>query len=124
MVGMPAEKPFGEAEFFRVMLTGRIEVLQHDQLVQAPSYNGSYSTRHFTTWLLRTAPDSAIVAIPYEEKAFAQHVAGLFVDNPLLCQRIRAGLVGQDDFKRIIYAYLFKQEIEQVSYEQAANIFR
>lgn len=123
MAGAPDERPFGEADFFRVMLTGRIEVLQHDQLVQ--SYSGAQSTtNHINTWLLRPSPDAATVALPYERNAFAQHAAGLFVDNPLLCQRIRAGLVGPDDFKRIIYAYLLKKDIEQVSYEEAANIFR
>ncbi|MBC6607029.1 hypothetical protein H8B13_09380 [Hymenobacter sp. BT188] len=119
MVGAPTEKPFGEAEFFRVMLTGRIQVLQHDQLMRSHNTVG-----HLNIWLLRMSPESAIVGLPYEQSAFAQHASTLFVDNPLLCQRIRAGLVGPDDFKRIIYAYLFKREIEQVSYEEAANIFR
>ena len=44
-------------------------------------------------------------------------------DYPALCQRIRASLEGPDDFKRIIYAYAFRQNISEISFERAATIF-
>ena len=62
--------------------------------------------------------------MPTEEKAFARHAAAFFVDYPPLAQRIRAGLVGPTDFKRIVYSYVFRKEIDQVTYEEAATLFR
>jgi hypothetical protein len=125
VAGMPAMIPFGETDFFRVVLKGRLQVLEHDQLVPG-SYNAQYGggPQHSLMWVMRPVDGVDFVVIPWQQQAFAQHVAGLFVDNALLCQRIRAGLVGPDDFKRIIYAYIFKKEIEQVTYEDAATIFQ
>ena len=62
--------------------------------------------------------------MPTEEKAFARYAAAFFVDYPPLAQHIRAGLVGATDFKRIVYSYVFRKEIDQVTYEEAATLFR
>ncbi|MFC7669180.1 hypothetical protein ACFQT0_18850 [Hymenobacter humi] len=121
VAGMPSTNPFGDVDFYRVVLTGKLQVLEHDQLVPG---QGGYGPAHSLTWALRPAGETDVVVLPTEETAFAQFTAGFFSDYPPLAQRIRAGLVGYADFKRIMYAYVFRREIEQVTYEQAATIFR
>lgn len=121
ILGMPNTMPFGEVDFYRVVLTGKFQIFEHDQLIA-----GGLNQRpvNVQAWVLRPPGESDLVVVPNEEKAFAQNMAGLFVDSPLLCQRIRAGFLGIGDFKRIIYAHVFKKEIGDVSYEVAATIFR
>ena len=121
IIGMPNTMPFGEVDFYRVVLTGKFQIFEHDQLIAGGLNQGPVNVK---AWVLRPPGESDLVVVPNEEKAFAQNMAGLFVDSPLLCQRIRAGFLGIDDFKRIIYAYVFKKEIGDVSYEVAATIFR
>ena len=121
IIGMPNTMPFGEVDFYRVVLTGKLQIFEHDQLIAGGLNQGPVNVK---AWVLRPPGESDLVVVPNEEKAFAQNMAGLFVDSPLLCQRIRAGFLGIDDFKRIIYAYVFKKEIGDVSYEVAATIFR
>ena len=121
ILGMPNTMPFGEVDFYRVVLTGKFQIFEHDQLIAGGLNQGPVNVQ---AWVLRPPGESDLVVVPNEEKAFAQNMAGLFVDSPLLCQRIRAGFLGIDDFKRIIYAYVFKKEIGDVSYEVAATIFR
>ena len=121
ILGMPNTMPFGEVDFYRVVLTGKLQIFEHDQLIAGGLNQGPVNVQ---AWVLRPPGESDLVVVPNEEKAFAQNMAGLFVDSPLLCQRIRAGFLGIDDFKRIIYAYVFKKEIGDVSYEVAATIFR
>ena len=121
LAGEPMTLPFGDAAFFRVMLKGKLQVLQYDQLV--PGMGPQYGPSHYLAWVLRPAPESDLVVLPGEETAFARHVPAFFIDNPLLAQRIRAGLVGRNNFKRIVYSYIFRKEVEQVSYEEAATIF-
>ena len=121
ILGMPNTMPFGEVDFYRVVLTGKLQIFEHDQLIVGGLNQGPVNVK---AWVLRPPGESDLVVVPNEEKAFAQNMAGLFVDSPLLCQRIRAGFLGIDDFKRIIYAYVFKKEIGDVSYEVAATIFR
>lgn len=123
VAGMPTIKPFAETDIYRVVLTGKLQVLEHDQLVVTQGPYGP-SQSHEGAWLLRPVGTTDLVIVPAEDKAFAQHVAPFFVDNPALAQRIRAGLLGIGDFERIVYAYVFKKEIEQVSYEEAVTIFR
>lgn len=131
IAGRPAELPFGEAAFFKVKLAGSIDVWEHDQLVAggvqpggAPGMPLATGPSHALAWVLRPAVGASPVAIPQNQTEFAQHMAALFVSNPVLCQRIRAGLDGPNDFKRIVYAYLLKKDITQVTYEEAATIFR
>ena len=62
--------------------------------------------------------------MPTDNHDFAQHAAAFFVDYPPLAQHIRAGLVGPTGFKRIVYSYVFRKEIDQVTYEEAATFFR
>ena len=120
--GQPTTMPFGEADVFRVVLKGKLEVLEHDRLVPGQgAYNGP---GHYRTWVLRPTQEADLVMMPTEEKAFARHAAAFFVDYPPLAQRIRAGLVGATDFKRIVYSYVFSKEIDQVTYEEAATLFR
>lgn len=121
ILGMPNTMPFGEVDFYRVVLTGKFQIFEHDQLIAGGLNQGPVNVQ---AWVLRPPGESDLVVVPNEENAFAQNMAGLFVDSPLLCQRIRAGFLGIDDFKRIIYAYVFKKEIGDVSYEVAATIFR
>ena len=121
ILGMPNTMPFGEVDFYRVVLTGKLQIFEHDQLIAGGLNQGPVNVQ---AWVLRPPGESDLVVVPNEENAFAQNMAGLFVDSPLLCQRIRAGFLGIDDFKRIIYAYVFKKEIGDVSYEVAATIFR
>ena len=121
ILGMPNTMPFGEVDFYRVVLTGKLQIFEHDQLIAGCLNQGPVNVQ---AWVLRPPGESNLVVVPNEENAFAQNMAGLFVDSPLLCQRIRAGFLGIDDFKRIIYAYVFKKEIGDVSYEVAATIFR
>ena len=121
ILGMPNTMPFGEVDFYRVVLTGKFQIFEHDQLIAGGLNQGPVNVK---AWVLRPPGEPDLVVVPNEEKAFAQNMAGLFVDSPLLCQRIRAGFLGIDDFKRIIYAYVFKKEIGDVSYEVAATIFR
>ena len=121
ILGMPNTMPFGEVDFYRVVLTGKLQIFEHDQLIAGGLNQGPVNVQ---AWVLRPPGESNLVVVPNEENAFAQNMAGLFVDSPLLCQRIRAGFLGIDDFKRIIYAYVFKKEIGDVSYEVAATIFR
>ena len=119
--GQPTTMPFGEADVFRVVLKGKLEVLEHDRLVPGQgAYNGP---GHYRTWVLRPTKEADLVMMPTEEKAFARHAAAFFVDYPPLAQRIRAELVGPTDFKRIAYFYVFRKEIDQVTYEEAATLF-
>lgn len=122
LAGNPMTVPFGEADIYRVVLTGKFQVLQHDQLV--PRYGQYEGPGHDLAWVLRPAGKADLVVLPSEEKAFAQEVPAFFIDNPALAQRIRAGLVGHTDFKRIVYAYVFRKEVEQVTYEEAGTIFQ
>ena len=129
LAGQPMAVPFGEADFYRVVLTGKFQVLQHDQLV--PAYGipgsglpGSEAPHHDLAWVLRPAGKTDLVVVPSEEQAFAREVPAFFIDNPDLAQRIRAGLLGPPDFKRIVYAYIFRKDVEQVSYAEAGTIFR
>lgn len=121
ILGTPNTMPFGEVDFYRVVLTGKLQIFEHDQLIAGGLNQGPVNVK---AWVLRPPDEPDLVVVPNEEKAFAQNMASLFVDSPLLCQRIRAGFLGIDDFKRIIYAYVFKKEIGDVSYEVAATIFR
>ena len=121
ILGMPNTMPFGEVDFYRVVLTGKFQIFEHDQLIAGGLNQGPVNVQ---AWVLRPPGESDLVVVPNEENAFAQNMTGLFVDSSLLCQRIRAGFLGIDDFKRIIYAYVFKKEIGDVSYEVAATIFR
>lgn len=120
--GQPTTNPFGEADVFRVVLKGKLEVLEHDQLVQNQGQYGGPG--HYRTWVLRPTKEANLVTIPTENEAFAKHVAAFFVDYPPLAQRIRAGLLGPADFKRIVYSYVFRKEIDLVTYEEAATLFR
>ncbi|ALW85790.1 hypothetical protein AUC43_12225 [Hymenobacter sedentarius] len=121
LAGQPMNLPFGDVAFFRVMLRGKLQVLQYDQLV--PGMSPQYGPSHYLAWVLRPTPEADLVVVPWEETDFARHMPAFFIDNPLLAQRIRAGLVGRNDFKRIVYSYVFRKEIEEVSYETAATIF-
>ncbi|MET4075824.1 hypothetical protein ABIB44_003092 [Hymenobacter sp. UYCo722] len=133
LAGQPMTVPFGEADIYRVVMTGKFQVLQHDQLVAdyrsgpafAPGYApGQYGgTHHNLAWVLRPAGQADLVVLPSEEKEFAREVPAFFIDNPALAQRIHAGLVGHPDFKRIVYAYVFHKDVEQVTYEEAGTIF-
>jgi hypothetical protein len=131
IAGRPTELPFGEAAFFKVKLAGSIDVWEHDQLVGGSVQPGGMSgmltstgPSHALAWVLRPAVEASPVAVPQNQAEFAKHMAALFVNNPVLCQRIRAGLDGPNDFKRIVYAYLLKKDITQVTYEEATTIFR
>ena len=120
--GQASAMPFGEADVFRVVLRGKFQVLEHDQLVPGQgAYNGS---DHYRTWVLRPTKEAELVRMPTDNDAFARHAAAFFVDYPPLAQRIRAGMVGPTDFKRIVYSYVFRKEIDQVTYEEAAALFR
>lgn len=130
LAGEPAARPLGDISLLKVVLQGKTQVFEHDQLVATTNYiatggtmYGGRSSAHVHTWVVRPNPQAELVAIPEKRDEFAQHVAGLFVDYPALCQRIRAGLEGPDDFKRIIYAYAFRQNISEISFERAATIF-
>jgi hypothetical protein len=120
VAGRATTQPFGEADIYRVVLTGKLQVLEYAQLVPSSTQYGPTVLR---SWVLRPTSEAELVIIPSEEKAFAKQVAPFFIDNPALTQRIRAGLVGHDDFKRIVYAYVFNKEVEQVTYELAATLF-
>ena len=123
LAGNPMTVPFGEADIYRVVLTGKFQVLQHDQLV--PGYAVRYDgPHHDLAWVLRPAGKADLVVLPSEEKAFAKEVPSFFIESPALAQRIRAGLVGYPDFKRIVYAYIFRKDVEQVTYEEADTIFQ
>jgi hypothetical protein len=74
--------------------------------------------------VLRPTKEADLVMMPTNNQEFAQHAAAFFVDYPPLAQHIRAGLVGPADFKRIVYSYVFRKEIDQVTYEEAATLFR
>ena len=119
VAGQPTTMPFGEADVYRVVITGKFQVLEHDRLV--PS---QYGAGHYRTWVLRPTKEADLVMMPTNNQEFAQHAAAFFVDYPLLAQHIRAGLVGPADFKRIVYSYIFRKEIDQVTYEEAATLFR
>jgi hypothetical protein len=134
LAGTPAARPLGKIALLKVVLRGNTQVFEHEQLLATTSYfigaggkvygsgnDGGYV--HVHTWVVRPRPQAELVAIPEGREEFARHVAGLFVEYPALCQRIRAGLEGPDDFKRIIYAYAFRQNISDVSFERAATIF-
>ncbi|TDN37287.1 hypothetical protein A8B98_04650 [Hymenobacter sp. UV11] len=132
LVGAPNAHPLGEFALLHLILKGQLQVLEHDQLVgstQAPHMGaggimyGGGGPQHLRTWVLRPTPTAELLAVPQGEQEFAQHMAGLFVAYPALCQRIRAGLEGPRDFKRIIYAFMLKQDITLVSFEKAATIF-
>jgi hypothetical protein len=126
LAGHPMTVPFGETDIYRVVMTGKFQVLQHDQLVlnygAGPGQYGGLS--HDFAWVLRPAGQADLVVLPSEDKAFAQEAPAFFIDNPDLAQRIHAGLVGHPDFKRIVYAYIFRKAVEQVTYEEADTIFR
>ena len=122
VAGIPTIKPFGETDIYRVVLTGKLQILEHDQLV--PGTGAQYGPTHAGAWVIRGEGRTDLVAVPARDKEFAQHMAPFFVDNPALAQRIRAGLVGPTDFKRIVYSYVFRKEIDQVTYEEAATLFR
>ena len=131
LAGHPMTLPFGDTDIYRVVMTGKFQVLQHDQLVAgglAPSGMAGVAQvgapYHDLAWVLRPAGRTDLVVLPAEEKAFAQEVPAFFIDDPALAQRIHAGLVGHSDFKRIVYAYIFHKEIEQVTYEDAGTIFQ
>ena len=120
VAGQPTTMPFGEADVYRVALQGKFQVLEHDRLVPG-QYGGP---AHYRTWVLRPTKEADLVMMPTDNQEFAQHAAAFFVDYPLLAQHIRAGLVGPADFKRIVYSYVFRKEIDQVTYEEAATLFR
>ena len=144
VAGQPTTMPFGEADVYRVVLKGKLEVLEHDRLVPGQGqYGGGHlgvgggfghelapgqgqygGVAHYRTWVLRPTKEADLVMMPADEKEFAQHAATFFVDYPLLAQRIRAGLVGPADFKRIVYSYVFRKKIDQVTYEEAASLFQ
>ena len=119
VAGQPTTMPFGEADVYRVVITGKFQVLEHDRLVP-----NQYGPGHYRTWVLRPTKEADLVMMPTNNQDFAQHAAAFFVDYPLLAQHIRAGLVGPADFKRIVYSYVFRKEIDQVTYEEAATLFR
>jgi hypothetical protein len=136
LAGQPVDQVFETYAMLKVVLKGTFQVWQHDKLVPAPCggtlpnglggsvpMSGNNCFAHATTWVVRPTPTASLVALPENEQAFAKQAAGIFVDNPPLCQRIRAGLEGPVDFKRIIYAFILKQDIDQVSFERAATIF-
>ena len=125
VAGQPTTMPFGEADVYRVVLKGKFQVLEHDQLVPGQYGPGQYGgPAHYRTWVLRPTTEADLVMMPNDNQEFAQHAAHFFVDYPLLAQHIRAGLVGPADFKRIVYSYVFRKEIDQVTYEEAATLFR
>lgn len=123
-----------QPDFCRVKLSGNVQVLEHERLVITTStpmrgaggmmYGGGSGKTLMTTWLLRTPADTSLYVVPGSSDAFGPATARLFVDYPALCQQLSAGYVGLDDFKRVIYSYIFKREIGQVSYEAASTIFR
>lgn len=123
-----------QPDFGRVMLSGTVQVLEHERLVltnSAPTrgagglmYGGGSGKTLMTTWLLRTPADTSWYVVPRSSDAFGPATARLFADYPALCQQLSAGFVGLEDFKRVIYSYIFKREIGQVSYEAASLIFR
>ena len=125
VAGQPTTMPFGEADVYRVVITGKFQVLEHDRLVPSQYGAGQYGgPAHYRTWVLRPTKEADLVMMPTNNQEFAQHAAAFFVDYPLLAQHIRAGLVGPADFKRIVYSYVFRKEIDQVTYEEAATLFR
>ena len=140
VAGQPTTTPFGEADVYRVVLKGKFQVLEHDRLVSgqygpgqygAGQYGGpgqygagQYGPAHYRTWVLRPTKEADLVMMPTNNQEFAQYAAAFFVDYPPLAQHIRAGLVGPADFKRIVYSYVFRKEIDQVTYEEAATLFR
>ena len=134
VAGQPTTMPFGEADVYRVVLKGKFQVLEHDRLVPGQYGPGQYGTgqhgpgqygpSHYRTWVLRPTKEADLVMMPTNNQEFAQHAAAFFVDYPPLAQHIRAGLVGPADFKRIVYSYVFRKEIDQVTYEEAATLFR
>ena len=50
VAGQPTTMPFGEADVYRVVLKGKFQVLEHDQLVPG-QYDGpgQYGPRHYRT---------------------------------------------------------------------------
>ena len=124
VAGQPTTMPFGEADVYRVVITGKFQVLEHDRLVPGQYGPSQYGPSHYRTWVLRPTKEADLVMMPTNNQEFAQHAAAFFVDYPLLAQHIRAGLVGPADFKRIVYSYVFRKEIDQVTYEEAATLFR
>lgn len=123
-----------QPDFCRVRLSGKVQVLEHERLyigrgkpmqgANGMMYGGGSTKELIASWLLRMPTDTTLYVVPSSSAAFGPATARLFVDNPALCQQLTAGYVGYNDFNRIIYAYLFKREIGQVSYEEANNIFR
>lgn len=120
-------------DFCRVKMSGKVQVLEHERLIivnNAPMggaggmmYGGGQNKVLVSTMLLRTPIDTGLYVLPTSAATFSRATARLFADHPPLCQQMTAGYVGYNDFKRIIYAYLFRREIGQVSYEQASTIF-
>ena len=119
--GQPPATPSDKADIFRVVLKGKLEVLEHDELVTTYQNSGM---SHYRTWVLRSGKDAGLVIIPTNNEAFTRHVGAFFADYPILAQRIRAGLLGPADFKRIVYAYIFRKDVEQVTYQEAATLFQ
>lgn len=128
MLDETEKKPFESADFARVLISGKIRMLEHKRFAGFDSNLGAgqYSRRtsFYTTNLLQPATDTMLVVVPDEEEKFARFIAPLFIDASILCQQIRAKQVGPTDLKRILYAYLFKREVTQVTYEEANTIFR
>ena len=124
VAGQPTTMPFGEADVYRVVLKGKFQVLEHDRLVAGQYGPSQGGPSHYRTWVLRPTKEADLVIIPTDNQEFARHAATFFIDYPPLAQRIRAGLVGPDDFKRIVYSYVFRKEIDQVTYEEAATLFQ
>lgn len=124
----------GQPDFCRVKMSGKVQVLEHERLVMTTNasmrgaggmmYGGGSSKALQTTWLLRMPADTSLYVVPTTASRFGPATARLFVDYPALCQQLSAGYVGPDDFKRIVYSYLFRRDIGQVSYEAASSIFR
>ncbi|HEX8656167.1 MAG TPA: hypothetical protein VF690_01460 [Hymenobacter sp.] len=135
VAGMPDIKPFSEVDIYRVVLKGRLQVFAHDCIIRGghtnmpgaagmPGMVMSNGPSHVRSWVLRPTSDANLVMMPYDKEAFAHHVAPFFVRDPILTQYIRAGMVDYHDFERIVYAYIFYKDINQVTYEQAAVLFR
>ncbi|UOQ67013.1 hypothetical protein [Hymenobacter volaticus] len=128
MLDETEKKPFESADFARVLMSGKIQMLEHKRFAGFDSNLGagqySRSPSFYTTNLLKPATDTMLVVVPYAEEKFARYMAPIFIDAAILCQQIRAKQVGPTDLKRILYAYLFKREVTQVTYEEANTIFR
>jgi hypothetical protein len=89
VAGMPDTKPFDEVDIYRVVLKGQLQVFEHDYIAAGgyTSMPGAAGTSmvtstgpsHVRSWVLRPTSGADLVMVPYEEKAFAQHLAPYFV---------------------------------------------